>query len=156
MHRSLSLLLTMTTSFLAATTLALPDIYLGTLDICTPGRYPSVYAAWLVKSDACADGDDSDGAITSPIGMYPLSNAGCGLGSFTVGGFDDITFEGCTGPGGPYPTSVWRKGKKRLECAPVRRVVEDRLCGPGEDPLCEGRERALKTVLRCRKGKDCD
>jgi hypothetical protein len=144
MHASILLL---TLAALLPSTVALPDIFLGQVDTCSPSRYPTNYAAWLVGSGACKkNGDDS--ALTL-IGTYPISNAGCGLGNFTVGGYDNITFEGCTGPGGPYPTAVLRRGKKKLSCAPVRREKEDRLC-EGEFCKQQGRKGALKTVARCR------
>jgi hypothetical protein len=133
-------------------TLALPEIFIGTVDTCSPGRYPTNYAAWLVNSDACANGNSS--ALTL-IGAYPITNAGCDLGAFTVGGYDNITFTGCLGPPGPYPTAVLRNGEKKLECAPVRQAKEDKLC---ESALCpqQNRKGVLKTVLRCRKTDDCE
>jgi hypothetical protein len=152
MHPTFFPLLLLLTS-IATTTLALPEIFLGTVDTCSPGRYPTNYAAWLVKSRPCA-GDGDSSAVTL-IGAYPVSSAGCGLESSTVGGFDNITFTGCTGPGGPYPTAVLRNGKKKLECNPVRREKEDRFC---KSELCEsqGRKGVLKTVLRCRRTRDCE
>lgn len=145
MHASLLLL---PLAALLPTTLSLPDIFLGTLDTCSPGRYPTSYAAWLVDSRACRKPGDNGSDLTL-IGTYPISNAGCDLGSFTVGKYDNITFEGCTGPGGPYPTAVLRNGKKKLDCAPVRREKVDRFC---ETEFCasQGRKGALKTVVRCR------
>ena len=127
--------------------LALPDIFLGTVDNCSPSRYTN-YAAWLVESRACQKNGEDASALTL-IGAYPISNAGCGLGNFTVGGYDNITFTGCTGPGGPYPTAVLEDGVQKLECAPVRRPKEDRVC---ESEFCtsQGREGLLKTVIRCR------
>ena len=143
MHASIILL---TIATILPSALSLPDIFIGTRDTCSPGRYPTEYVASLVRDDACANGDAS--ALVG-IGNYPISNAGCGLGAFTIGGFTNITFEGCTGPGGPYPTTVLRNGVKKLDCAPVKKTRADRQCN---SDLCaqQGRTGTLKTLYRCK------
>jgi hypothetical protein len=87
------------------------------------------------------------------VGAYPLSNAGCGLGSFSVGGYDNLTFEGCLGPQGPYPTRLLKNGVVELQCAPVKRVVAERFC---IQRFCteQGRRGVLRTVVSCRNGKE--
>lgn len=157
MHSSL-LLLSLTSSLLPlqvhAESRSLPPLYIGTIDTCSPGRYPLNYAAWVASSQPCkAHGPNAgDSSALSLIGAYPVSNAGCGLGSFTVGGYDNVTFTGCLGPPGPYPTAVARDGVELLTCAPVRREKKIRQC---ESEFCEsfGRKGDLTTVLRCRKRK---
>lgn len=150
MHAPLILLL----SLAASTISALPSIYLGTIDTCSPSRYSTSYAAWLVSSRPCkAHGPNSgDGSALTLVGAYPISNAGCGIGAFTVGGYENLTFTGCIGPQGPYPTAVLRDGVEELVCAPVRREreKEERFC---ESEYCaaQGRKGALRTVIRCRK-----
>ncbi|KAF7508748.1 hypothetical protein GJ744_008995 [Endocarpon pusillum] len=158
MRRSL-LILSLTSSIISllpsqvlAESRSLPPLYIGTIDTCSPGRYPYNYAAWVASSQPCkAHGPDAgDSSALTLIGAYPVTNAGCGLGPVTVGGYDNVTFTGCLGPPGPYPTAVARDGVEVLTCAPVTREKKVRQC---ETEFCErfGRKGDLKTVLRCRK-----
>lgn len=126
---------------------ALPPIYLGTVDTCSPGRYNINYAAWLVSSQACKK--DGDSSALTLIGAYPVSPAGCGLGPVTVGGYENITFTGCAGPGSPYPTAILQDGVEELKCAPVKKPKEDRFCS---GLFCQNQNRTgvLKTLYRCR------
>jgi len=141
---------------LAASTIsALPPILLGTVDTCSPSRISTQYAAWVASDRPCKNrgADSGNASALSLVGAYPISNAGCGLGAFSVGGYDNLTFEGCLGPQGPYPTRVLRNGEVELQCAPVKRVVAERFC---VQRFCteQGRRGVLRTVVRCRKGKE--
>ncbi|ERF68072.1 hypothetical protein EPUS_08508 [Endocarpon pusillum Z07020] len=131
---------------------SLPPLYIGTIDTCSPSRNFLNYAAWVASSQPCkAHGPNAgDSSALSLIGAYPVTNAGCGRGPVTVGGYDNVTFTGCLGPPGPYPTAVARDGVEVLTCAPVKREKKVRQC---ESELCErfGRKGDLTTVLRCRK-----
>ncbi len=108
---------------------------------------------WVASSQPCkANGANAgNSSALTYIGAYPVTGAGCGLGPVTVGGYDNVTFTGCTGPPGPYPTAVARDGVVVLTCAPVRREKKVRQCG---SELCDRFERKgdLTTVVRCRKG----
>jgi hypothetical protein len=141
---------------LAASTLsALPPILLGTVDTCSPSRISTQYAAWVRSDRPCRNrgADSGNASALTLVGAYPLSNAGCGLGSFSVGGYDNLTFEGCLGPQGPYPTRVLKNGVVELQCAPVKRVVAERFC---IQRFCteQGRRGVLRTVVSCRNGKE--
>jgi hypothetical protein len=131
---------------------ALPPILLGTVDTCSPSRYSTQYAAWVASDRPCKNrgADSGNAAALTLVGAYPVSNAGCGLGAFSVGGYANLTFEGCLGPPGPYPTRVLKDGVVELQCAPVKRVIAERFC---EYRFCteQGRRGALRTKIRCRK-----
>lgn len=130
---------------------SLPPLSLGTLNTCSPSRYPINYAAFATSSQPCTPGNPTTSSITQ-IGAYPISNAGCGLGSFTVAGYENVTFEGCTGPPGPYPTRVLRDGVVELSCQPVSVGGEQevRLCEGG---FCEqqGTRGELRVLVRCTR-----
>lgn len=127
---------------------ALPDMYLGTVDTCSPARYNIQYAAWLVSSQACKK--DGDSSALTLIGAYPVTSAGCGLEPpTTVGGYENITFTGCGGPGSPYPTAVLQNGIEELKCAPVKKEKKDRFCS-GFFCANVNRTGVLKTLYRCR------
>jgi hypothetical protein len=134
---------------------ALPPILLGTVDTCSPSRISTQYAAWVASDRPCKNqgADSGNASALTLVGAYPLSNAGCGLGAFSVGGYDNLTFEGCLGPPGPYPVRVLRNGVVELQCAPVKRVVAERFC---IQRFCteQGRRGVLRTVVRCRNGKE--